>query len=117
MCVTACVCVDYKLERRYRFEDYPVTMSEKTEGFEPFTMITQEGGGTEQGGIFGKLQAGKEWIQGKHSGVRPWAEFLNVKRVSKPQSAADVTKRLVHNVTRFQSNYLFVFLGLVLYCV
>ncbi len=92
-------------------------MSDKTEGFESFTMITQEGAGETEGGIFGKLQAGKEWIQGKHSGVQPWAEFLNVKRVSKPQGTADVTKRLVSNVSRFQSNYLFVFLGLVLYCV
>ena len=92
-------------------------MSDKSEDYEPFTMITQENGSEGGGGLFGKLQAGKEWIQGKHSGVRPWAEFLNVKNVSKPKNAGDVTKRLVSNVTRFQSNYLFVFLGLVLYCM
>ncbi len=115
--MTRCVGVETKLERRYRFEDFPLAMSEKTEGFEPFTMITQEDPGAGAGGLFGKLQAGKEWIQGKHSGVQPWAEFLNVKRVSKPKNTADVTKRLIFNVTRFQSNYLFVFLGLVLYCV
>ena len=91
-------------------------MAEKSEGFEPFTMISQEGAAAAgTGGFLGRLQAGKDWIQGKHQGVQPWAEFLNVKRVSKPKSTGDATKRVVYNIQRFQTNYLFVFLGLVLY--
>lgn len=87
---------------------------EKSEDFEPFTMISQEGEG---GGIMGHLKASRDWVQGKHASVRPWAEFLDLRRVSRPQGMGDATKRLISNIHRFQSNYVFVFLGLVLYCV
>ena len=91
-------------------------MSEDTEEFEPFTMITQEGEAG-AGGLMSQLKASKDWIQGKHAGVQPWADFLNVRNVSKPNGVGDVTKRVVYNVQRYQSNYLFVFLGLVFYCM
>ena len=68
-------------------------------------------------GLMGSIKAGQEWIQEKHSGVRPWGEFFGLRRVSWPKGAGDVTKRLIHNLHRFQSNYLFVFLGLVAYCM
>ena len=55
--------------------------------------------------------------QGKHSGVRPWAEFLNVRKISKPKSSGEAVSRVLGNLARFQSNYLFVFLGLVVYCM
>ena len=55
--------------------------------------------------------------QERHAGVRPWSEFLSIHRISKPKSSGDAIKRLFGNISRFQSNYLFVFLGLVLYCM
>ena len=55
--------------------------------------------------------------QNKHSGVRPWSEFFNIRNVSRPNGSGDAVKRLLSNVSRFQSNYLFVFLGLVIYCM
>ena len=89
--------------------------ADSSEDFEPFTLITQEGEGGR--GILGHLKASKEWIKGKHAGVRPWAEFFNVKKISRPQGAGGATRRVFYNVKHYQSNYLFVFLGLVIYCM
>ena len=85
--------------------------------FEPFTLITSEVEKAKSAGLFGQIKAGKDWIQSKHSGVKPWGEFFNIRNVSKPKGAGDVTRRAIMNVQRFQSNYLFVFLGLVIYCM
>ena len=89
--------------------------ADSSEDFEPFTLITQEGEGGR--GILGHLKASKEWIKGKHAGVRPWAEFFNVKKISRPQGAGGATRRVFYNIKHYQSNYLFVFLGLVIYCM
>lgn len=37
--------------------------------------------------------------------------------MSKPGSLGDATRRLTVNVKRFRSNYLFVFVGLAVYCI
>lgn len=55
--------------------------------------------------------------QKKHAGVRPWSEFFNPQYLSRPKGSGDAVKRVLTNVGRFQSNYLFVFLGLVIYCM
>ena len=89
--------------------------ADSSEDFEPFTLITQEVEGGR--GILGHLKASKEWIKGKHAGVRPWAEFFNVKKISRPQGAGGATRRVFYNIKHYQSNYLFVFLGLVIYCM
>lgn len=96
-------------------------MTDKAKLFdEPFTLISTAGsdkGTSESSGFLGKIQVGRDWIQSRHAVVRPWSEFLNIKKVSKPKNVADVLRRMVSNVQRFQSNYLFVFLGLVIYCM
>ena len=92
---------------------------------EPFTLITSSAeklssaaaSGAGGAGLMGTFKAGKEWISNKHSGVQPWAEFLDVRRISKPKNVGDVTSRILGNLQRYQSNYLFVFLGLVIYCM
>ena len=89
---------------------------------EPFTLITSSAekltsAASSGAGLVSTFKAGKEWISNKHSGVQPWAEFLDVRRVSKPKSAGEVTTRILGNLQRYQSNYLFVFLGLVIYCM
>ena len=56
------------------------------EDFEAFTLISKavEGGGegASAGGLMKQLGASKEWLQERHAGVKPWAEFFNVKRSS-----------------------------------
>ena len=59
----------------------------------------------------------RDWFQRQRDSIQPWAEFLNTKKFKMPKSVAPVGPRLIKNVNRFQSNYLFVFLGLLLFCL
>ncbi|GAB0096868.1 PRA1 family protein [Sergentomyia squamirostris] len=49
--------------------------------------------------------------------IRPWAEFLNMSNFKTVANIQRLSGRLVRNLAYFQSNYLFVFLGLVFYCL
>ncbi|XP_039629069.1 prenylated Rab acceptor protein 1 [Polypterus senegalus] len=77
------------------------------------------------GGITGQLNipkvisggAAKEWFDRRRSTIRPWSSFGDQRRFSKPKNFGEVCKRLVKNLDHFQSNYIFVFLGLIAYCV
>jgi len=92
---------------------------------EPFTLIssTAESLGstaanrTSSKNFMGHIAAGKDWIVNKHAKVQPWSEFFSVRNISRPKGAGDVTGRILGNLQRFQSNYLFVFMGLALYCM
>lgn len=59
----------------------------------------------------------KEWIDRRRSTIRPWANFVDQRRFSKPKNFGEMCKRLVKNIEHFQSNYIFVFLGLIMYCI
>ena len=63
---------------------------------------------------FGKV---KSWVGEKRSKIRPWQEFLDMKRFSKPKTMSEVTSRMTKNVEVYQANYVFIFLGLAAYCV
>ena len=67
--------------------------------------------------ILGHISAGKDWIASRHARVHPWSEFFNIRNVSRPKGAGEVTSRILGNLQRYQSNYLFVFLGLLVYCM
>lgn len=104
-------------------------MSGESEDFnEPFTLITstvdslKSGGqstlsGATGQGFVGFVKASRDWVASKHAGVRPWSEFLNIRSLTKPAGVSAGTSRVLANLVRFQSNYLFVFLGLVIYCI
>lgn len=59
----------------------------------------------------------KEWIQQKKQNVRPWTQFLQTTNFRMPPSIPRLSKRIMRNIEYFQSNYLFVFLGLIVYCL
>ena len=59
----------------------------------------------------------KSWVGEKRSKIRPWSEFLDVKRLSKPKTSSEVTSRIKQNVEEYQANYVFIFLGLAAYCM
>jgi len=59
----------------------------------------------------------KDWVINRRKTVRPWSEFLNTNRFEKPTSIATVGSRAIKNVEHFMSNYLFVFLGLIIFCI
>merc|ERR1712128_375562 len=59
----------------------------------------------------------KEWFAKKRANIRPLGTFFNTANFQVPPSAGRLSKRLVKNVDYFQSNYVLVFLILVLYCL
>merc|ERR1712244_38928 len=59
----------------------------------------------------------KEWLQKKRGNLRPFGTFFNTSNFQVPPSAGRLSKRLYKNVEYFQSNYVLVFLVLVLYCL
>ncbi len=59
----------------------------------------------------------REWFQKRRENVAPWTEFVNFAKFKVPKSVAPVSKRVVKNIERFQSNYMFVFFGLVIFCM
>lgn len=79
---------------------------------EPFTLIEEVGSGK---GVIEKIQAGREWINSKRATVKPWSEFVNLQKMSRPKNGTEATKRILHNVYYFQSNYIFISLALVAY--
>jgi len=59
----------------------------------------------------------KEWISKRRQTLRPVSVFCNTKNFQLAPSASRLTKRVVKNIDYFQSNYVLVFLVLVIYCL
>ncbi|XP_058802438.1 prenylated Rab acceptor protein 1 [Phymastichus coffea] len=59
----------------------------------------------------------QEWIQTRRATLRPWSLFLNTNNVRPPPSITRLSKRIMKNIEYFQSNYFFVFVILVIYCL
>merc|ERR1711892_1223217 len=59
----------------------------------------------------------KEWFAKKRANSRPLGTFFNTANFQVPPSAGRLTKRLYKNIEHFQSNYMLVFLVLVVYCL
>lgn len=91
---------------------------------EPFTIVGEIEGevlsgmeGNGSGGFINRLHQGKEWIASKNASLKSWASFCNVRKISRPKSVGEATQRLFSNLATFQSNYMFICLGLVAYCM
>merc|ERR1719193_546698 len=59
----------------------------------------------------------RDWLAKRRANLRPVGTFFNTANFQVPPSAGRLSKRLVKNVDYFQSNYVCVFLVLVLYCL
>lgn len=59
----------------------------------------------------------QEWISKRRETLKPWTEFASFSKFKKPNGVGQGVSRLVKNVDHFQSNYLFVFIFLAIYCV
>ncbi|XP_018333663.1 prenylated Rab acceptor protein 1-like [Agrilus planipennis] len=59
----------------------------------------------------------KEWISRQKQNVRPWSIFLSTSNFKSFPSVPRLSKRILRNIEYFQSNYVFVFLGLIVYCL
>ncbi|XP_023021057.1 prenylated Rab acceptor protein 1 [Leptinotarsa decemlineata] len=64
-----------------------------------------------------KIPDPKEWIAHQRQNVRPWLVFIQTSNFKAPPSIPRLGKRIMRNIEYFQANYLFVFLGLVIYCL
>lgn len=60
---------------------------------------------------------GREWLERHRAAIRPWGAFVDQRCFSRPRNLGELCQRLVRNVEYYQSNYVFVFLGLIVYCV
>lgn len=58
-----------------------------------------------------------EWVTKRKESVRPWMTFVNTHNFRAPQSVPRWSKQVVKNVDYFQSNYMFIFIILILYCL
>lgn len=67
------------------------------------------------GGRFDSLRSSS--VSSRFANLRPVAEFLDVKRVSKPQNFAEVQSRVNFNLGHFSSNYAVVFVMLCIYAL
>ncbi|XP_046853439.1 prenylated Rab acceptor protein 1-like [Xenia sp. Carnegie-2017] len=66
---------------------------------------------------FSSLSRLRSWFVEKRSKIRPWSEFLDVNRFSKPKTSSEIYTRFTKNVELYQANYVFIFVGLALYCI
>eukprot|EP00833_Pecoramyces_ruminatium_P005648 jgi/Orpsp1_1/1179680/evm.model.c7180000070313.1 len=51
----------------------------------------------------------------RFSMIKPWSDFFDRTRISKPKDVSDATKRISHNLVYFQANYLVIVLILLIY--
>ncbi|XP_076753606.1 prenylated Rab acceptor protein 1-like [Xylocopa sonorina] len=58
-----------------------------------------------------------QWIEHRKANIRPWSLFLNTNNMKASPSLPRLSKRLMKNIEYFQSNYVFVFIGVVIYCL
>ncbi|XP_055641113.1 prenylated Rab acceptor protein 1 [Toxorhynchites rutilus septentrionalis] len=58
-----------------------------------------------------------EFLRITRQNVRPWSEFLQTANFKTVANVPRLTNRIIRNLGYFQSNYLFVFLGLIVYCL
>uniref|UniRef100_A0A182W111 PRA1 family protein n=1 Tax=Anopheles minimus TaxID=112268 RepID=A0A182W111_9DIPT len=58
-----------------------------------------------------------ELLRLSRQNIRPWAEFLQTSNFKTVANVSRLTNRIIRNLAYFQSNYLFVFLGLIVYCL
>ncbi|CAH2318827.1 prenylated Rab acceptor 1 [Pelobates cultripes] len=59
----------------------------------------------------------KDWFDRRRAHIRPWSNFVDQRRFSRPGNFGDLCKRVTRNVEHFQSNYIFIFMGLIMYCI
>lgn len=66
---------------------------------------------------FQKIPTPMELIQLTRQYIRPWSEFVNTNNFKSAASLPRLTSRFVRNLDYFKSNYIFVFIVLMIYCL
>ncbi|EDW01453.1 prenylated Rab acceptor protein 1 [Drosophila grimshawi] len=63
------------------------------------------------------LPSPMELIQMVRLSLRPWTVFFNISNFKSAVSMQRLKNRVMHNLSYFQSNYIFVFIVLMIYCL
>uniref|UniRef100_A0A336ME42 PRA1 family protein n=1 Tax=Culicoides sonorensis TaxID=179676 RepID=A0A336ME42_CULSO len=58
-----------------------------------------------------------EFLRTSRQNLRPWSQFVSTTNFKTTSNVSRLSNRIVRNVAYFASNYLCVFLGLVVYCL
>jgi hypothetical protein len=58
-----------------------------------------------------------DWISKKRETMKPWTEFMNFSKFKTPNGVGQSSSRLIANINHFQSNYVFIFGFLAVYCM
>lgn len=66
---------------------------------------------------FARIPSMWELLRLTRQNVRPWSEFLQTSNFKTVANIPRLSNRVIRNLGYFQSNYLFVFLGLIVYCL
>lgn len=66
---------------------------------------------------FQKIPSPMELIQLARQYIRPWSEFFNTNNFKTAASMPRLSSRFVRNLDYFKSNYSFVFIVLMIYCL
>uniref|UniRef100_A0A914WUP1 PRA1 family protein n=1 Tax=Plectus sambesii TaxID=2011161 RepID=A0A914WUP1_9BILA len=64
-----------------------------------------------------KAEVAREWIGQRRAGMRGWRDFFKSDKFRLPSGPTVLTQRLALNIEHFQSNYLCVFVVLLIYCI
>jgi len=59
----------------------------------------------------------REWITKRREEIRPWSDFFKTSHFDMPKTPARLSNRVIKNLEHFQSNYVFVFVVLFIYCL
>ncbi|XP_067633035.1 prenylated Rab acceptor protein 1 [Eurosta solidaginis] len=66
---------------------------------------------------FQNIPSPLELLQLIRRSIRPWSEFVNTANFKTAASMPRLTNRFVRNISYFQSNYIFIFVILMIYCL
>lgn len=66
---------------------------------------------------FQKIPTPMEMLALTRKYIRPWSEFLKTDNFKTAASMPRLTSRFVRNLDYYKSNYIFVFIVLMIYCL
>jgi hypothetical protein len=59
----------------------------------------------------------QELFQRWRQGVQPWGDFVDVRKFASPKAVAPAGRRILRNVDRFRSNYVFVVVCVIAFAI
>ena len=61
--------------------------------------------------------AAQDWLLKRRQNLKPWMLFFQASKFKVPNSLPRMTAGAIKNIDNFQSNYLCIFVILIIYCL